>query len=387
MVLAILGRQPKIGLAELESRFGASSVTPIAPSAALVKNDSLEITRLGGVIKIAKVLAKIPSTKWPAIATFITEQLPTHLNYLPPDGKLKLGLSVYDLPVSQKQLFRTGLELKKICRANKRSVRIVPNTELALNSAQIIHNQLTSPLGWELILVGTKNQTLLAQTLTVQDIGAYAKRDHGRPYRDAFVGMLPPKLAQQMLNLAKAEHSETILDPFCGTGVVLQEAALQGCKIYGTDINEKMVRYTRDNLHWLQETFSISFDKFFEVTDATNATWRLPIDHVITETYLGQPLNTLPHPEKLAEIISTCNVITKMFLKNLRPQLRPGSRHCLAVPAWFSGHTFRHLPVLDHLESLGYNRVSFKYASRSDLIYHRADQIVGRELLVITVKE
>jgi hypothetical protein len=40
----------------------------------------------------------------------------------------------------------------------------------------------------------------------VQDIDAYAERDFERPMRDAFVGMLPPKLAQIMLNLAVGEE-------------------------------------------------------------------------------------------------------------------------------------------------------------------------------------
>lgn len=386
MILAILGRQPRLGLVELESLLGAAKVTSIGDSAALVDGD-IQLARLGGSLKLAKVLTELTTTNWTEICEYLTSRLPEHLGLLP-EGKLKLGLSVYGLKVTKEQLFRAGLELKKVCRANKRSVRIVPNTSTALNSAQVIHNQLTSPLGWELILVRHNNKTILAQTTAVQDVDDYARRDYGRPNRDAFVGMLPPKLAQQMLNLAGAQPNETILDPFCGTGVVLQEAALQGCRVYGTDLNEKMVRFTRDNLVWLKETYNINFDVFYEVGDATNATWRPPIDHVVCETYLGQPLSGLPKPDKLAEIMGNCNKITELFLKNIRPQLKPGSRHCLAVPTWFTGHTFKHLPALDHLESLGYNRVRFEYAaSRSDLVYHRSDQIVGRELLVITVKE
>lgn len=386
MILAILGRQPRLGLAELESLLGAAKVTPVGEGAALVDGE-ITMARLGGSLKLARVVSELATTNWPEIQAQLLAMVPPQLAHAP-EGKLKLGLSVYGVKATKPQLFRAGLELKKACRAQKRSVRVVPNTELALNSAQVIHNQLTSPLGWELLLVRNNNKTILAQTIAVQDVDDYARRDYGRPYRDAFVGMLPPKLAQQMLNLAQVMPGQTVLDPFCGTGVVLQEAALRGCPVYGTDLSEKMVRYTRDNLHWLRETYNISFGILFESADATTATWRPPLDHVVCETYLGQPLSGLPRPEKLAEIIHTCNKITEQFLKNLRPQLAPGSRHCIAVPVWFNGHTFKHLPMLDHLESLGYNRVRFQYASATrDLVYHRADQIVGRELLVITVKE
>jgi len=44
----------------------------------------------------------------------------------------------------------------------------------------------------------------------------------------------------------------------------------------------------------------------------------------------------------------------------------------------------RHLPLLDHLEKMGYNRVSFEHASAEELVYYRPDQLVARELLVIT---
>lgn len=70
-------------------------------------------------------------------------------------------------------------------------------------------------------------------------------RDYGRPARDARVGMLPPKLAQIMLNLSvKDEKSGTVLDPFCGTGVLLQEAALAGFDFIGSDIEPRMVEMT-----------------------------------------------------------------------------------------------------------------------------------------------
>src|SRR6185503_10002944 len=100
---------------------------------------------------------------------------------------------------------------------------------------------------------------LLAQTLFVQDIEAYGARDQARPARDARVGMLPPKLAQIMLNLsagplrASAEELARlrVLDPFCGTGVILQEALLMGYSVLGTDIDERMVDYSRRNIKWL----------------------------------------------------------------------------------------------------------------------------------------
>jgi hypothetical protein len=53
------------------------------------------------------------------------------------------------------------------------------------------------------------------------------------------------------------------------------------------------------------------------------------------------------------------------------------------VPTWRGKHEFLHLPTLDYLDDLGYTRIRFKHVDDEDLIYHRENQVVGRELLVL----
>lgn len=385
MLLAILGRQPEFGLAELESLLGSQNVQPIGAYGALLKVEAIDHRRLGGTIKLAKPLIPLPMTSWQQLANYTIDQLPKHLGLLP-KGKLKLGLSAYGVRTSNQQLLRTGLELKKVGRAAGRSIRVVPNTAMSLNSAQVLHNHLTGDLGMELCFIGDGRSTWLAQTISVQDVDDYSRRDYGRPKRDAFVGMLPPKLAQIMVNVACGQAKNiTVLDPFCGTGVVLQEALLMGHRTYGSDAAEKMIDYTKINIDWLTSTYNLKGDHFwFEIADATAHTWRMaPFTNVVCETYLGQPLSGLPSEEKLQEIMGTCNKISSAFLKNLRPQVKKGSRHCIAVPAWQTKKGLRQLKMLDDLEKFGYNRVRFQHVRNNELVYHRDDQIVARELIVI----
>ena len=201
--------------------------------------------------------------------------------------------------------------------------------------------------------------------------------------RDARVGMLPPKLAQIIINLAvdsQASAGDTILDPFCGTGVVLQEAVLMGYKAYGTDLEERMVDYSRRNMEWL------GMPAVIEQGDATSHKWRQPFDFIAGETYLGRPFSSEPDAEILHKVIHDANIIHKKFLQNVATQTKSGFRMCIAVPAWHTKNGVKHLPTLDHLEELGYNRVSFVHVSNEDLVYHREGQIVGRELLVLTRK-
>ncbi len=400
-IVFILGRQPKLGLAELESLFGSENVQPIGDVAAIVKTDlsTVQFSRIGGSIKLASILTELQTTDWNKIIRYVEDSLPKHLPYVP-EGKLKLGLSAFDLRVDASTINRSALSLKKIIKATDRSVRVVPNNEAALNSAQVIHNQLTSDLGLELLFIRNGNSTILAQTIAEQDIENYAARDQKRPMRDARVGMLPPKLAQIIVNLATGmispNHGAVVLDPFCGTGVILQEATMMGYDVYGTDLEERMIEYTNTNLRWLlnqpycpvsrpHETTPDQNWSYFkaEVGDATSYQWT-PMGNVIAcETYLGRPFSVLPDEETLNGVMKDVNLILKRFLQNAATQTATGFPLCIAVPAWKTPNGFKHLKLLDSLEVLGYTRRSFVHAKTADLIYFREGQVVGRELVVL----
>jgi tRNA (guanine10-N2)-dimethyltransferase len=426
----ILGRQPAIGLAELESLYGAENIRPVGSHAAMVDVE-IDFARIGGSSKAAKVLNILDTTDWREIQSYLEYNIPQHLEHLG-EGKLSLGLSAYGFQVNAKKVMATGLNLKKVIRLTGRPVRLVPNVEPALNSAQVLHNKLTSPLGWELLLIRDDNKTILAQTTHEQDIEGYSLRDHGRPMRDARIGMLPPKLAQIIVNLAQPDQSRSfslmqgtksevqpgtlvdparngtleqanrkgdrkikVLDPFCGTGVVLQEAGLMRYGIYGTDIDERMVDYTRQNLHWLAtKTNYDGHDSRFETADATIYHWPHEYDVIATETYLGRAFTSPPPLEMLEKNRRDCDTIIRKFLRNVYNQTKPGFRMALALPAWALPHSsshilvanFLHLPLLDSLGELGYNQLEFEHATKKDMIYHRDGQIVGRELVVLIRK-
>ncbi len=390
MFIAILGRQAHIGLAELERTYG--HIARYSSSVAVLDAEP-DIQRLGGVLKTGRVVAQLPHGEWRQVHKEIIRRYTDTWQTV--DFKVTLGMSAYDLRVTPRDIQRTGLELKKALKTHSVSLRLIPNTAIALNTATSHHNKLgLSPNKVELLVVrGDDGSLLIAESTGAQNITALAARDQARPKRDAFVGMLPPKLAMTMINLAigkmppEDDRQLVVLDPFCGTGVVLQEASLRGYAVYGTDLSEKMIDYSKQNLAWLTDKFHVTKPNYqLAQADAMTASWRPPVDAVACEAYLGQPFSAPPSPAKLREVRGNCNHIISSFLANLAPQITAGTPLCVAVPAWRGRDgAFTHLPLTsDHeLHTLGYRRLPLKSVRPHELLYYREDQVVARELLLI----
>ena len=362
MYLAVLGRQPEISIAELEALF--SDVKQITHNLALFSTGELfvDISRLGGSLKLAVKLQEKP------------------LEYLMklPDGKLTIGVSDYSRKASRKMAAQEALKLKRVLVKNGRSVRVVENKDAVLSTATSLHNGLSGKNERKVELIKVDNDWY--KVIGVQDIDAYARRDQARPARDAKVGMLPPKLAQILINLCgRLKPGSVVLDPFCGTGVVLQEALLMGYRAYGTDISKRMIEYTNKNLKYFK------FDNYkVEVGDATSYQWEQPVTAVACEGYLGQPMSKIPTEMKLKEQKQECSAIVLGFLKNLVGQIKSGTPVVIAAPAWLreSGN-YERLEILDEIDKLGYN-VNNK--SCEGLIYSREKQIVARDILILRKK-
>ena len=387
MYIAMLGRQPAIGIAELERLF--DDVHWFSDSSATFSAAAFDIQRLGGTVKAGTVVAELPRGDWRQASMKLVQAYvqawATH------EGKITLGISAYGFGVSPRDVQKTGIILKSKLKEKGVSLRLVPNDDAALSTATAHHNKLgLSNNKVELLVVrGRGGKVIIAESTGSQNITSLAKRDQERPARDAFVGMLPPKLAQIMLNLSgvsdeKSVDTPRVLDPFCGTGVVLQEAALLGYLPYGTDLSEKMVDYSRRNMQWLVDKYHVAPDYDIEYGDAMDTSWTQPIDAVVCETYLGQPFSAPPSPTKLTQVRGNCDHIISTFLKNIGSQIQPGTPLCVAVPAWNDGNgNFTHLPLIKKLDQLGFEQIRFRNIETKDLLYYREDQVVARELLVL----
>ena len=400
--LAVLGRQPKISLAELESLF--LKVRFLGGSLATFESDAEpEISRLGGTVKIAKPLPVSP------------EKFLLSLDF---SGKFVIGVSDYSRGASSRKSQMLALKIKRALKKQGKSVRVLENKAAELSTASVFHNQLGEKPGhFEFIFDGKKWYV----GISVQNINAYRDRDQNRPARDAKNGMLPPKLAQILINLCgPLRPGATVLDPFCGTGVVLQEAILMGYKAYGTDVSERIVSFAEKNLKWLVESletlssetparakskdpdprssgldFSLALRGIvsnksvskLSTGDARDFKWEQPIDAVAFEGYLGPPMSQPPANIKIKSVMADIYPLYYHTLRNLSSQLKSGTPVVMAVPAWLrpDGY-YQRLNLLDEIEDMGYNVIKFDNLSQEDLLYHRDGQIVAREIIVLRKK-
>lgn len=383
MYISILGRQPALGMAELERMYGANDVKWFSNESAVIDVTHFDFERLGGSIKAGKVVMEL-NGNWRDASDAIVEH---YVNaWSENTGKITLGISAYGFKAVNRDIQKTGIVLKQKLKKSGASLRLVPNDYPALNTATSHHNKLgLSANKVELLAVRAGNGAIMiAESVGAQNITSFAARDQARPHTDAFVGMLPPKLARIMINLSGAT-SGTILDPFCGTGVVLQEALIDGFTVSGTDLSDKMVDYTTKNLAWFMEKKHPrgSIGPVYQ-GDAMTQHWEQPINAVVTETYLGQPFSAPPKPEKLTQVRNNCNHIITSFLNNIHAQLQPGVPLCLAVPAWRDAKgNFTHLPLIKELSALGYTQTTLNNVKNSELLYYRETQVVARELLLL----
>jgi tRNA (guanine10-N2)-dimethyltransferase len=162
-----------------------------------------------------------------------------------------------------------------------------------------------------------------------------------RPRKKPFFhpSAMPSKLARCMVNLAHAKSGELVLDPFCGTGSVMIEAAFVGCRVLGLDVQRRMIIGCRKNLgHFGVEPEGLV------LADSR----RLPLTsmcHLVTDPPYGRSATTMK---------STTKQIVKGVLGSALPLLEAGQLICIASP--------KTLSIVRIGEDLGYRHVESHFA-------------------------
>lgn len=153
-------------------------------------------------------------------------------------------------------------------------------------------------------------------------------KPHKRPF--FYPGSMNPKLARCMVNLSRIKEGQLLLDPFCGTGGILIEAGLIGCKLVGCDIYWKMKNGTAINL----DHYGITDYRTFHL-DVRELKMYEKVDSVVTDPPYGISTSTGDVDDE---------GIFKEFFKVIYDNMKDDAYLCMASP-----HYMDLKPMVDEL--------------------------------------
>ena len=353
----ILGRNPELSVAEIIAVLPQANVLGSMPSFLVIATPAAidcaaVLQRLGGTIKVGEVIAQTDF-----VAAMVQRLTDRQLA-----GKLKFGVSFYEGPKTE-----LGMEVKRRLAEKNISSRLVVSREKALSSVVVAKNKCQDFL--------VLQNRWLAAVGAVQEFERYSHLDYGRPERDLLSGSLPPKLAKIMINLARQPLNTRLLDPFCGSGTIVQEALLLGYQdVLGIDKSRKAIDDATKNLEWLQGQQQFSGDwRLTELPVQTLSRQFREIDAIITEPYLGPPLRGGENAQTIAAIIAELTKLYREAFEQFQKVLRPAGRVVIALPYFVWAR--RGISSQEIAGSLG-------FIEQQRLRYQRPDQHVARDICV-----
>lgn len=315
-------------------------------------------------------------------------------------GKVRFGFSLENIG-SKKFLKPLAISIKKHFRAEKINSRWVEAKENALSSVAVEKNDMLKK-GAEIYIIRGSSGIYLGRTLAVQDFENYSKRDYGRPYRDFLSGMIPPKLAQMMINFMRIENEGIFLDPFCGSGTFLQEAILMGYKnIIGSDISAKAIKDSDGNMEWLKQNYQIPTANYklmnVDVRKISENIKQNSIQGIATEPYLG---STSQRDNRKKAGDDSVGELVKLYtdsFRELKKVLQKDARLVIIFPAINERGKLRYLNILEEVKRTGFEIIDFvpdklkdlvQTTPRGSILYARPtpNQRVAREIFIFRKK-
>jgi len=384
----VLGNNPSLSVAEI--------LAVLSPKSYELTNDQILVVDLDQSIDPQELIARLGGTiKIGIIKEQVTDHFPKILEsargiilaYVKNgvEGKFKFGFSVYHLKIQTKTL---GMEIKKDLKQQGLSCRWVISRDQALSSVVVEQNKLVDK-GIDLVFFGLNKKVCLGQTLAVQPFKQLSARDYGRPARDDHSGMLPPKLAQIMINLSGTQPGDILLDPFCGSGTVLSEALLMGFeKVIGSDLSVKAIQDTLENLEWIKGVKKIKGQYELHQADVSSLSKviKKKVDIIVTEPYLGPQRGQVDFRKITQELESLYSKALQEFYKITND----GGRVIMIWPVWLGKKTINPKlvgwSILPMFKKQDFAQRHFGTTERGTIIYGRPQQKVWREIVVLEKK-
>lgn len=340
----------ELSLAEVASHLEAKGidyrVNTFSEQAAILDSEQLSVRdvigKLGGLYKIGSVTSVLDGDDVADIVR-MKEKLDASEFYSWLDEKVKWCISIYkekagfdlEFPNLLQEYFKERLKKDKVKKARYILPKKTRKAYQEIISDDLVKRRIIEE-GLEIIAAYISGKYYIGRTLEVVKNKEFRSRDLGRPFQNSKVS-IPPKIARILVNLTGLKPGETLLDPFCGIGTILQEAVVLGVKVLGGDIDGRRVSETVKNLKWLSETYSLKMEnlsnRIFKA-DARHLSRRLQtkVDGIATEPILLPPLKRFPSEEEADDVLRKAGEIYEDALPEMVKVLKKGGRLVLVIP-------------------------------------------------------
>ncbi len=396
---AQLGNNPSLSVAELAAVLPDFTKEHLFPGQVVTFQtatdlDQAFLNRIGGTIVMAKGILGDFAVGLGDLPALLAAELKTV------KGKATFSLRCFGIsPNRIHDLYKT---CKKVLKHKGVASRYIGSEREAAKPIQLHDEGALDPKkGCELVILQDKDRLWIGRTVAAQNVKAYTLRDMEKPVRNTKVGLLPPKLAQILLNfgffLTRNERTSeratiTVFDPFCGTGVIPMEVMIAGWNVLASDSSQKAVNGCEKNIEWVRKIFKIA--KKDILADVWKQDARKPFDLkekpdvIVTEGTLGPPLKDRATVKDAESYCKDAEELTAAFLKNCAATL-PGVPVVMTLPVWYAQKKMIHLTkVWQVAEDLGFRPSLPPHADpslpeRFSIMYRRNDQFVGREIILL----
>lgn len=415
----VLGRNPTLSAVELLSvisRLDSKLTIKYLSEEVLVISVNIDLDTyslmsiLGGTVKMGVIIKEID---WESNESEFENILSSDFlrSYLIKNSnkKVHFGLSLYNagnafLYTKLKNILKEShVTIKDNLKASGIKSGFVQIKDTKLSSVSVVRNELITH-GFEMVFITAEDKLLVGKTLQVQEFAQFSLRDYQRPAKNKRSGIMPPKLARMMLNTAESGRKVTLLDPFCGSGTILQEALLLDFRnVIGTDISPKAISDSQKNLDFIVK-FYPQYKKqreniILKTVDVRELSQVFPsqsVDVIVTEPFLGPPLFQRPTGATVRNIFANLKELYLSAFAQFSKILKNEGRILIIFPAFEDGNQISYLEILKDINKMGWRQLKFipefiqqlptaKFTSRNSILYGSSNQFVLREILLFTV--
>jgi len=365
----ILGRNPELSKAEIFSYLYKEGIKTlnweIKANGLFIELDKnipdRTIDRLGGTISIGRVISN-------GSINGVLKELETKNLYLGTSNKL--NYLVWDFCGEETEDIRDYLK-KRFKEERLKATEKRAGNFMEMQSGESVRNVSHGKLIDVEYFFFKGKEFYFGEIIEKSNYDEIEKRDMNKPFRRSDLA-ISPRLAKIMINLSRVKNGERLLDIFCGIGVILQEALLQGIKVIGIDKDARAINGAMENLKWgkfNKENYSLINEDSIKISISK-------VHGVATEPDLGEILKKAPNAEKIRSMLSDYENLMARVLRNIENQV--SGRIVFTAPLIKTGKGRVSCNIERILE-----RTRLGVAEGFPIPEYRENQIVGRNIFVL----